>query len=346
MVSIDVVKRGGTMELDLGIIRFWCKDEPTEQTKEQLIQLFEKEVAEKLQLRPLEKRRQMNRQIKLLALDLDGTLLNSHGKITPENKIAIRKAEERGVLVTIATGRRFRDARPVALEAEFNAPLITHNGALLKFAQTLETVAFSTIHSENVAQILRVGNEFGADAMLSCDPHGKGVLFYDRISEENLPLQNYINWSKTLHGDDADASVHHVDDLFAIIEYNETVHVSFSGGCSTMATLQKVLIEELTDTVNILATVYPHLDFTLLDILPHGASKGHAVETLAASSGLSAENVMVIGDNYNDLEMLEFAGTPIVMGNASEDLRKRFESTATNNESGVAAAIERHILSR
>jgi 5-amino-6-(5-phospho-D-ribitylamino)uracil phosphatase len=132
--------------------------------------------------------------IKLLALDLDGTLLDSRGKISEANKIAIRKAEERGVLVTIATGRRFRDARPVALEAEFNAPIITHNGALLKFAQTLETVAYSLIETETVREILRVGREFGGDALLSCDPHGKGTLLYDTVSEDNIPLQKYIVW--------------------------------------------------------------------------------------------------------------------------------------------------------
>jgi len=70
--------------------------------------------------------------IKLLALDLDGTLLNSQGKISPKNKQAIRDAEDSGVLVTFATGRRFRDARPVALEVGFNAPIVTHNGALVK----------------------------------------------------------------------------------------------------------------------------------------------------------------------------------------------------------------------
>ena len=79
----------------------------------------------------------MNSMIKLLALDLDGTLLNSSGKIPEANKQAIKKAEEKGVLVTIATGRRFRDALPVGLELELNATLITYNGALLKYSQTL-----------------------------------------------------------------------------------------------------------------------------------------------------------------------------------------------------------------
>ncbi len=286
--------------------------------------------------------------IKLLALDLDGTLLDSRGRIPEANKQAIRRAEEKGVLVTIATGRRFRDARPVALEAEFNAPIITHNGALLKFAQTLETVAYSLIETQTVREILRVGKEFGGDALLSADPHGKGTLFYDTISAENIPLQKYIFWSKRLHGDEAEEAVHHVENLEDILDETETVHVSFSGNCAPMAELEMVLKNELNLTANVLTTVYPPLDFTLIDILPPDASKGIGLEKLAAIENCTAENVMVIGDNFNDLEMLEYAGTPVVMGNADPSLleRREFYTTLSNEENGVALAIERFILEK
>ena len=286
--------------------------------------------------------------IKLLALDLDGTLLDSRGRISETNKQAIRKAEEKGVLVTIATGRRFRDARPVALEAEFNAPIITHNGALLKFAQTLETVAYSLIETETVREILRVGREFGGDALLSCDPHGKGSLLYETVSEDNIPLQKYITWSKRLHGDEAEEAVLHVENLEDVLHETETVHVSFSGNCLPMAEFEMVLKNALHSTANVLTTVYPRLDFTLIDILPPDASKGIGLEKLAVIENCTAENVMVIGDNFNDLQMLEFAGTPVVMGNASPDLleREEFFTTLSNDESGVAAAIERFILGR
>ncbi|HSK70650.1 MAG TPA: Cof-type HAD-IIB family hydrolase [Pyrinomonadaceae bacterium] len=286
--------------------------------------------------------------IKLLALDLDGTLLDSRGRIPEANKKAIRRAEEKGVLVTIATGRRFRDARPVGLELELNAPLITHNGALLKYAQSLETVAASIISNETVREILRVGREFGADALVSTDPHGKGTLLYDRISAENIPLQKYIVWSKHLHGDEAEEAVHHVENLEDVLGEKETVHVSFSGRCEPMAHLEKVLQSELNSTANVLTTVYPRLDFTLIDILPPDASKGIGLEKLALIENLTAENVMVVGDNFNDLHMLEFAGTAVVMGNADPNLleREEFYTTLSNDENGVALAIERFILDR
>ncbi len=284
--------------------------------------------------------------IKLLALDLDGTLLDSNGKIPEANKSAIRKAEEKGVLVTIATGRRFRDARPVGLELELNAPLITHNGALLKYAENLETVAASIIAGETVGEILRVGREFGADALLSADPRGKGTLFYDTISADNIPLQKYIVWSKSLHGDEAESAIVHVESLTEILPETETVHVSFSGRCAAMLELETLLNDELEETVTVITTRYPRLDFTLIDILPPDASKGIGLEKLAIIENLTAENIMVCGDNFNDLHMLEFAGTPVVMGNAAAELREnpKYHTTLTNDESGVARAIEQFIL--
>jgi Cof subfamily protein (haloacid dehalogenase superfamily) len=284
--------------------------------------------------------------IKLLALDLDGTLLNSHGKIPEANKIAIKKAEEKGVLVTIATGRRFRDALPVGLELELNAPLITHNGALLKYAENLKTVAVSILANDTIREILRVGREFGADAMLSADPTGKGTLYYDRVSDENVPLQKYIAWSRSLHGDEAEAAILHVESLEDILDKTETVHASFSGNCAAMANLEMILRTELDSIATVLTTVYPNLNFTLIDVLPPDASKGIGVEKLALLNDLTAENVMTMGDNFNDLEMLEFAGTPVVMGNASPELLERgeFYTTVSNDENGVAAAIEKYIL--
>ena len=285
-------------------------------------------------------------KIKLLALDLDGTTLDSRGKISEANKQAIKRAELKGVLVTIATGRRFRDARPVGLELDLNAPLITHNGALLKYAETGATVAVSLLETKTAREILRVGREFKADALLSSDPNNKGTLLYETVSADNIPLQKYLVWAKTLHGDEAEDAVHHVENLENILDETETVHISFSGKCEPMAHLEMILNAELGASVNVLTTRYPRLDFTLIDILPPDVSKGLGLAKLTEIENLKAENVMVIGDNFNDLQMLEYAGTPVVMGNASPELfeRKEFHQTLSNDESGVAAAIEKFIL--
>ncbi len=287
--------------------------------------------------------------IKLLALDLDGTTLNSSGQLSDANRNAIQKAEERGVLVTIATGRRFRDARPVGLELELNAPLITHNGALLKYAQSEEIVASSLLPTETSLEIVRVGKDYGGDALVSTDPQGHGTLLYDRVSDDNLPLKKYLRWAENLHGGEPGREgVAHVENLEAVLHEHDIVHISFSGTCDAMSAMLSVLGRELGNTVTILPTIYPRLDFTLIDILPAGASKGHGVAKLVELNNLAPENVMAIGDNFNDLEMLEYAGTAVVMGNSDTKLLERaeFYTTLSNDESGVAAAIERFIFNQ
>jgi Cof subfamily protein (haloacid dehalogenase superfamily) len=286
--------------------------------------------------------------IKLLALDLDGTLLDARGKISETNRTAIRAAEAAGVLVTIATGRRFRDARPVGLELELNAPLVSHNGALLKYARSLKTVAASLLDVDTTREIVRVGKQFGGDALVSADPHGKGSLLYDRVSDDNLPLQRYLAWATRLHGDEAEEAVLHVADLHNALPDHEVIHISFSGSCEAMRQMLAFLEEELANSVTILPTIYPRLDFTLIDILPPGSTKGTGVRTLAKTLKLRRSDVMVVGDNFNDLGMLEFAGTPVVMGNADPSLLERpeFYKTLSNDEGGVALAIDRFILGK
>lgn len=285
--------------------------------------------------------------IELLALDLDGTTLNSRGEIPAANRAAIRAAENCGVLVTIATGRRFRDAQPVGIDLGLNAPLITHNGALIKYADSQETVSCDLISTATSLEIVRAGKALGGDALVSSDPHGNGALLYDRVSDDNLPLKKYLRWAENLHGGaPGREGVEHVNCLDDILHEHAIVHISFSGGCEPMLELETNLRDHLGSSVTLLATIYPHLDFTLLDILPPNASKGHGVAKLADLNGFTPENVMAIGDNFNDLEMLEYAGTAVVMGNADHTLLNRpdFHSTLSNDDAGVAAAIEHFIL--
>jgi Cof subfamily protein (haloacid dehalogenase superfamily) len=284
--------------------------------------------------------------VKLLAIDLDGTLLNSRGEIPDKNKTAIRQAEEAGVLVTIASGRRFRDARPAGLELGLNAPLVTHNGALLKYANSLETVSVDLLARDTCLEIVRVGKGYGGDALVSVDPHEQGALLYDRVSEDNEPLQRYLSWAKTLHGNEAAEAVRHVDRLENEIAKHEVIHISFSGTCDAMADMASYLEAELGDSVTLLTTVYPHRNFTLIDILPPHASKGSGLRKLAEIENIEANEVMAIGDNFNDIEMLDFAGTPVVMGNANPNLieNTEFYTTLSNDECGVAIAIDKFIF--
>ncbi|HVF57820.1 MAG TPA: Cof-type HAD-IIB family hydrolase [Pyrinomonadaceae bacterium] len=285
--------------------------------------------------------------IRLIALDLDGTLLNSRGELTERNRSAIRAARAAGVAVTLVTGRRFRDARPLALELGLDVPVIAHNGALTKHARTLETVSASLMPRRAAHAVIRVGRECGADALVSDDHVGAGLLVYDHISEGNTALAKYVAWSRRIVGDEeAGDAVRQVPSLEEFLDH-DPLHVAFSGTCAAMERLSATMRDELGATVKLLLTLYPKQDFALLDVLHPEASKGAGLAAVASEQNLKREEVMAIGDNLNDLEMLEYAGTGVLMENADSSLlrgRAEFQRTGTNDEDGVAAAIERFVL--
>jgi hypothetical protein len=272
-------------------------------------------------------------------------LLNSHGELSERNRSAIEQARELGVSVAIVTGRRFRDARPLALHLGLDVPVISHNGALTKHARTLETVKALLLPIDAARKVIALGREFDADALVSDDPRGRGLLVYDRISEKNVALAKYIAWSRRVVGDDAAEAVRKVDSLDEYLD-RPPIHVSFSGTCESMARLTSALKERLGSEIQVLCTIYPRQDFTLVDVLHPAASKGAGVAAAAAELSLSSHQVMAVGDNHNDLEMLRYAGIGVIMANAENALREDgdFHQTASNDEDGVALAIERFIL--
>jgi Cof subfamily protein (haloacid dehalogenase superfamily) len=282
--------------------------------------------------------------IRLLALDLDGTLLNSHGEITDRSRQSLELARERGVKVAVVTGRRFRDARPIALELGLDVPVISHNGALTKHARTLETVAVVPLPLPVAREILQLGRRHAADLLVSDDHEGTGVLVYDHLSGANPALLRYIAWANRVHGN-GNSGVLEVDSLEDYLDH-DPIHVAFSGRCAPMAELEEILHQELGSSVKTFRTTYPRLDFTLLDMVHPQVSKGVGVAAAARELGIEREQVMAIGDNFNDLEMLCFAGTGVVMANADVALRETpgLFTTVSNDEDGVAVAIEKYIL--
>src|ERR1044072_7194824 len=169
--------------------------------------------------------------ISLLALDLDGTRLNSRGQISDRNRAAIDSAREQGVHVALVTGRRFRDSRPVALELGLDVPLISHNGALTKHVNTLQTVAVLPLPHAAALDALRVGREANADALLSDDHDGLGILVYDHIRGGNSAAHRYLTWARRIHGDEeGERAVQQVNSLEDYLDH-DPIHLSFSGGC-------------------------------------------------------------------------------------------------------------------
>ena len=144
---------------------------------------------------------------------------------------------------------------------------------------------------------------------------GAGLLVYDHISDGNTALAKYIAWSRRVVGQEAAAAIRRVPSLEEYLDH-DPLHVAFSGGCAAMERLSEVIAGELGAAVKLLLTLYPKMDFALLDVLHPEASKGAGLAAVAAEQGLTRAEVMAVGDNFNDLEMLECAGTGVLMGNA------------------------------
>ena len=274
--------------------------------------------------------------IKLIALDIDGTLLTYRSELTPRTRAALTAAQAQGVAVALVTGRRFGSAHQLINELGLDVLLVTHNGALTKDCATLKTLDYHPLAAETARAVTEHGRVASADAICNDDPHGHGIMVMKKLSEDNGALHRYLAkyWD----------SVRHVPDLLEYLDH-DPIQMMFSGHCDPMETFAASLETTMAGRVQLFKTRYRSIDLTILDVLSVTASKGASVAALAAQHGITSEDVMAIGDNFNDLTMLRYAGKPLVMGNAEDELKALgFELTDTNEADGVAKAIEKYVL--
>jgi hypothetical protein len=274
--------------------------------------------------------------IRLLALDIDGTLLTPRGELTPRNSAAINCARQLGVLVVLVTGRRFGSARELVQKLELEIPLISHNGALTKNIETLETLDFHPLDTGIARMIIGIGRELGVDMICCDDPHGLGTMVIERVSEDNKSLHRYLDKYRD--------SVVTVPDLLEYVDH-APIQMMFSGRCDPMDEFAEDLKTAMGERIQLFKTRYRSVDLTILDALSVTASKGASLSAIAKKHNIDREEVMAIGDNHNDLTMLRYAGIGVVMANAEDELKQLgFELTSSNEEDGVAEAIEKHLL--
>ena len=272
--------------------------------------------------------------IRLLALDIDGTILDSQGRIPAANRDAIAQAIEAGVEVALATGRRYDFARPIFEKLPAPLTLILSNGAIVK-TRTGETLMRSLL-PRDVAH----------DVLVRVPQHRESAaVVFDRAREGQVVFEA-IDWEHPLHGRFFAANRPFLSEAAPLESCltEDPIQVMFSGSCAPMRALFAEL-QSAGGDFSVSLTEYEHRDFSLVDVIRAGCSKGTALEAWAARRGCARADVMAIGDNLNDLQMLEFAGTPVVMGNGLAELKARgWSVTSSNDEAGVARAIEEFIL--
>jgi Cof subfamily protein (haloacid dehalogenase superfamily) len=277
--------------------------------------------------------------LRLVALDIDGTLLDSRGRVSAATIDALARAIDAGVEVVLATGRRFDYARPIFDALPQPLTLILSNGAIVKTPQG-DTLMRHLLPQGAARDVLR-----------RTLPHrGTTALVFDRPREGQIVFET-IEWNHPRHRRFFEANRPFLAERAPLEEAltEDPLQVMFTGGCADMRAvfddLRALQAVDGTPHSAVFLTEYQRHDFSLVDVIRAGASKGAALSELAAARGCGPGEVMAVGDNLNDLAMLEFAGRPVVMGNAVAELRTRgWAMTATNDQDGVARAFETFVF--
>lgn len=267
----------------------------------------------------------MEQRVKLIALDLDDTLLRPDRTISEHSIRALAAARQEGIMVVIATGRMFRAAVPFAHELHLDLPLIAYQGALIKTTETGEVLRAVELGAKQCYPVLR----FLAKNHLHANLYIDDELY---IAEMNEVAARYASFSQV--------PVHVVGELGSF-EFTHATKIVAIGNPLHLHEVIEPQAKVLFGGSLTINTSRPHfLEFGHLE-----ATKSSALAFLAKRLGIGREEILAIGDGANDLDMIEYAGVGVAMGNADDRLKAVADYITTSNEDeGVAKVIERFCL--
>jgi hypothetical protein len=292
--------------------------------------------------------------IRLIAIDIDGTLLDSRGRLPDAHRDAIVDAHARGLEIALVTGRSFHFTRPIANLLPVPLMLVCNNGALVKDKSgatamrrllaretARHVLAVTAGYEDSVAIIFDRAPADSPDAGAAGprDDNERQIVF-ERMDWSHPHRSGYFEKNKTF--------IARAPGPLADVLTEDPVQVMFNGSVGPMRALFSALRSmPAADRFSVAITEYEPRDFSLVDVNAAGCSKGTTLAQWAARRGLTRDDVMAVGDNLNDVEMLDFAGTAVVMGNATDALKARgYRVTGTNDEGGLATAISAHTGNR
>ncbi|HDA0344452.1 TPA: HAD family phosphatase [Staphylococcus aureus] len=270
--------------------------------------------------------------IKLIATDMDGTLLNAAHEISQPNIDAIKYAQEQGITVVIATGRAFYEAQAPVADTDLTVPYICLNGAEVR-DETFNVMSTSHLNKSLVHKITNVLKDAGiyyqvytSRAIYTEDPQRDLDIYIDIAERIKNGIQRRIDNGTLKVVDNYDAIENIPGELIMKI-------LAFDGNLEKIDKASKILAE--SPNLAISSSSRGNIEITHSD-----AQKGIALETIAERLGIEMKEVMAIGDNLNDLSMLEKVGYPVAMENGAEEVKKIAKYvTDTNENSGVGKAI-------
>jgi Cof subfamily protein (haloacid dehalogenase superfamily) len=276
--------------------------------------------------------------IRLLAIDLDGTLVNSRWQVSEANRQALAAVAGRGIQIVVVTGRRLFAALPYVEQIPHPVTLITSNGALVR-TESGEVVYQNFLPREMALNVLEIASEYRPYSVAIFHLPGRGQV----TMQDNAVLEGPLGWyMKTNSG-----HLRLVPDLAAAVD-SDPIQVMIGGPPAQIEPAELLLRESLAGpSIHLTWTKYLTRNISILDVMNRGCCKGRALKFWAERCGISPDDVMAIGDNFNDLEMLEFAGRPVLMGNHCAGLdRPEWPITLPCDDDGLAAAVKTYILEK
>ena len=263
--------------------------------------------------------------IKMIALDLDDTLLNNKQEISTRTAQAIRQAVSKGVTVTMATGRMFCSAVVYAEQLELDVPLITYNGGLIQSSRSREIFLHQTVSAEIAHQILA----FCRERQWYIQSYIDDVLYVKEMEDWARKYAQIARIEPKVMGE----AFYHVP--------GHPTKIMMLGEPDEIRERRDMIQDRFGKQVYVTTSKPIFLEMMNLKV-----NKGRALAYLAEKLGIDSSEVMAIGDSNNDLDMIQYAGLGVAMGNAADHVKALANAvTCRNDEDGVAAAIEKYVLS-
>ena len=288
---------------------------------------------------------------RLIAIDLDGTLLNSYGTISENNKNSIKKAQALGTEIVIASGRPISSAKTFANEAGANKYLICGNGSVLYDIQNDQILFHKFLNKNKVLQIIKI-----------CEDNS---IFYS-VYTENLTITKSLNYNILFYNnenrklpDDKKTKIKIMNNIYDYIEENKNINVLKITICDEDKIIFGGIIRKLREIKDIDVLDVQHMarkvitsgteertvEYHYTEITSKDVDKWYALEMLSNKLNIDKNEVMAIGDNMNDKLMIENSGLGVIMANSAPYMKEFADAiVADNNQDGVAEAIEKYVL--
>lgn len=265
--------------------------------------------------------------IKLIAIDLDDTLLDSGLKISAPCMRSIQAAQKKGVIVTLATGRMYSSARPYAMDLQADVPLITYQGAMVKTSISEQILYYQPVPVNQAVEVMEFYKREG--------------VHYHTYFDDRLCLQS-LNNEGTFYARMVGVEPQIVPDLIGACRSGQEALkiMAVIHDERYLFQLQKVLEAKYGETLGITSSK-PYF----LEVTNARANKAEALKLVAEYYHIDREDILAVGDSYNDLSMIQWAGIGVAMQNARDTVKEAADYvTASNEEHGVAEAIEHFVL--